>query len=215
MTARAVDRGAPRRSGLAAAAALAVAIVLSACGGLPDKPDGMMQMKYPLYDSVDSLTVDSDLIVRAEALKVSEGRTVGESDDDSTQFRNIELDVEDVMFSRLKDLPAPFIIEEIGWVATKSVADPDLPWLREGQRAILFIRLDQTTGTYSYVAPQGRILLNPDGSVKAGGDDHLKQIAALNALSLPQLEQAISTAAKRVTDNQVPKGDGMGDGVSR
>lgn len=208
-------RGGVARGGFAATVAFVVIGVLSGCGGVPANPETVAQMKYPVYDSIDSMTVDSDLVVRAKAVGTSEGRTVGTSDEGGAQFRNVELDVETVMFSRIKELPDPLVIEEIGWLAGKSVADSDLPWLKEGQRAMLFLRFDQTTGQYTYVAPQGRILLNSDGSVTAGGDHHISQVDAMNRLSLPALEKEVDTAAKRVTDNRVPRGDGMGDGRSR
>jgi hypothetical protein len=185
--------------------------VISACGGgVPSEPEQTIELSSFTFSGIESLAINSDVIVLGTVSKVEPGRTVGE-DPEQIQYRDVSIKVEKTILDRLDSPQSSVIVQELGWSSGKTIQPADLPWSEEGDRGYFFLQQD-VPGKFGYLGSQARMLIDAN-TVEAGGAHELRQVDEINDTTPAALGVKIEAAAAKIKTENIPNPEGpaMGD----
>lgn len=205
----------PSMRGKRALGAVLVALLAAGCSseGIPDEADVELSVKSPVFDTLDSLAIESDLIVRGTVTSVVRGRVVGEGQE-ATQYRDVSIRVEQVLLARQNTKPTSVVVQEMGWWPgpdgeEQSIEDPDLPWSKDGQRGYFFLEADiDAPGKFQFLGPQGRVLITEKG-LASGGEHDLEPVERVNALSNSEFGSQVAAIATKIAKDDIPNPPGV------
>ncbi len=127
-------------------------------------PQHVVGHESRVFNSLASMTQASDLVVVGRVESVERGRTVGETPDDSITFREIHLEVIDVVrgADRMRS-PSEVVIEEEGWDGDGTGYTVNgIDWSRAGDVGVYFLTLKSepqlSEDVYRLVSSYGRVL---------------------------------------------------------
>ena|SRR5688572_17518313 len=177
---------------------LAVALLV-ACTPEPQSTHTMIQGFWDRYATLGDLVAASDLVVR---VKVTDGRghslLPGAAKSQLNWYTDTRVAVEKVLKG---SAPSEVIVLQMGLVGEPATMWPEMPVLKPGARAVLFLKdiansrkPDQSRATFAVVAPQGQYEVVGDRLITVVLGTPVPD--AIDKMRLDELEAAISAAAR-------------------
>lgn len=202
---------------------LLLAMLITACGnnGLGEELDDHATRhadgrETAHFSSLVEMTRASDLVVKARVTEVEAGRTVGEDVDAPITFRDVSLEIDEVLFQKGQKVAegATVTVEEEGWDANGVGYEMNsVAWSRVGDAGYFYLKrkTDVADGNaYRLVHSSGRALIGaspderssqPATYIEISGDEsRIKDgpwsfLADLEKTGEPSLSKAIRSAA--------------------
>jgi hypothetical protein len=179
---------------------LALVTLLVACA--PSEPKSMQTMRVGLWDgyaTLDGLVAASDVVVR---VTVIDGNSYSLQPGAAKSLLNWYTDTRVTVEKELKgSAPNEFIVLQTGLVGESSTMWPEMPVLRPGSRAVLFLKditkshkPEQSRATFAVVVPEGQYEIVGDRVITVVLGTPVPDAAAKQRLD--EFEAAISAAAR-------------------
>lgn len=191
---------------------------MTACGGpsgqeLPTTPDQKVELETFNFSGVESMAVNSDLIVLGTVTDVTPGRKAGTPPED-VQYRDVTIKVEELPLDRRGTAPASVVVQEVGWSSGTAIENVDQPWSRIGDRGYFFLQED-VPNKYGYLGAQARVLIDA-GQVKSSGSPEVQSVQRLNNTTSTDLTKEVAAAVRKIHEEDIPNpaGPAMGDDLS-
>jgi len=205
-----------RRPGLVRGSVLAMVVLLvAAVGGYAawswwnQAPSAGGSASYRWhFDDPNDMVATADLVVLGEVTAAERG-AVSDQGDVVYTARRLQVTVE----RRLFGTPAGpvVVVNDLGWERSRG---REVPWripgmirLEVGDRAILFLREEPTTGLFELLNDQAGYRVDGTGIADSDRSDPL--VRRVEAMSVPELERLIEEAAAAVRQGRlqpVPEG---------
>lgn len=169
------------------------------------------------FHDVTTMTATSDLVIRARVTAVKLGEPEFDANDPSGKpvawARMITLEIDQVLFSKVADVPASVDVYEGHWTPDGDgfvgIEQDGVPWSRAGDSGYFFLKnfLNNSTkaGTaraYHLVSSQGRALVRAAG-LDASAGEHSPLAGVTGTLSAGHLEAAVRQAGSDYTAGRV------------
>jgi hypothetical protein len=186
--------------------AAAPAAVASSGGSnvLPERPasSGSVREVYRV-DSLRSLVDQSDLVIVGRATAVAPGRVVGKDIGGQLGFRDVSVQVEQVLHGTYKN--PTLTLEELGWKDGQPFTINQASWANSGDTMLMGLKATTNGSTaagprYILTNMSTRFFLGPDGKVRDNYiDDHEKHeagayVAEATALDAGSLTRQVQSA---------------------
>lgn len=160
------------------------------------------------FDDVETMAATSDLVVRAEVLRIRPGRWTGsEQGGGRQQAREVTLRVEQVLRGSGGANPGTIIVDEWGWDEKgHGYQFAGVTWSKEGDRGIYFLSETEKPGNWRLINSQGRALA--DGQRLDSTAEEGDQVGArIEAVTPAQLEAQVLEAARAVESGKLKPAD--------
>ncbi|WP_412751434.1 hypothetical protein [Krasilnikovia sp. M28-CT-15] len=153
------------------------------------------------FNSLEDMTATADLVVQAHVASVKPGRWIGPPGGaDGERVREVTLQVDRVVLSRIGDVPANITLDEWGWDNKgNGYQFENVTWTKAGDQGYYFLtRTPEVANNFGLISSQGRLLVQGNGSAaklnpSAGKDDEIH--AALSALPPSTFEEHLRKTA--------------------
>jgi hypothetical protein len=173
--------------------------LLVACTPEPQSTNTMRQGLWDGYATLGDLVVASDLVVR---VKVIDGRGYsllpGAAKSQLNWYTDARMTVERVLKG---SAPSEIVVLQMGLVGEPSTMWPEMPVLKPGARAVLFLKditnsrkPDQSRATFAVVAPEGHYEVVGNRLITVVLGTPVPD--AIDRMRLDEFEAAITAAAR-------------------
>ena len=203
-----------RSSSVSVVIALLALLGVAGCSDVPSAeapPDDVrtLEVDGPLYNTLDTLTAASHLVVLATPVSARQGDEV--SPGDELRFREVTANVEKVVYSSTGWTGKQVIILEEAWAGGEAISIQGRPWTALQQSAYFFLRSSASQpGAFIFVGSQGRIDSDSSGAVARVSRPKNSLTESTSGLTATGLEKAVTQAGDRVRRGELtahPMGD--------